>query len=55
MFDLPVIEYPQDFQLSQEGNAHESPLSLKMDLAVIQELLKRLQFKEPLRFQVTGS
>ena len=32
MFDLPVIEYPQDFQLSQEGNAHESPLSLKMGL-----------------------
>jgi len=32
MFDLPVIEFPQDFQLSHEGNAHESPLSLKMGI-----------------------
>ena len=32
MFDLPVIEYPQDFQLCQNGNAHESALSFKMGL-----------------------
>jgi dihydroorotase len=32
MFGLKIIEYPQDPYLSIDGEAHESPLSLKMGL-----------------------
>ena len=32
MFGLKIIEYPQDAYLSRDGQAHESPLSLKMGL-----------------------
>ena len=32
MFGLKIIEYPQDAYLSNDGEAHESPLSLKMGL-----------------------
>lgn len=32
MFGLKIIEYPQDPSLSKDGQAHESPLSLKMGL-----------------------
>ena len=42
MFDLPVIEYPQDFQLCQNGNAHESALSFKMGLGGYQGLLREM-------------
>lgn len=33
MFDLAVIDFPQDSFLSKNSHAHESPLSLKMGLA----------------------
>lgn len=32
MFGLKIIEFPQDPYLSRDGQAHESPLSLKMGL-----------------------
>lgn len=32
MFDLPVIDLPRDLSLSEEGNAHDGPIALKMGL-----------------------
>ena len=51
MFDLPVFEFPREYSLSKEGNAHDGSVALSMGLGDSPQWQRKFSCKEQLLFQ----